>query len=667
MTYTQEQLNVLEQSYLEEVKKLLMVKGTYSLAILSLKNQLAEKDKKISELEKKIAEIAPKKQKNNMATILFNEIPLSNPDLVTPGRGAEQWHDHIDVNVPTEGIKTTPFDVYYRTTWNRFEGATENSWNFDWIRTRVTDAISKKQTFHFGIMSVYVGVDGNTGGVQVGGNWSAVPKYLIDKMQTETPKSWVTDGNHIPNWNSSYYHSRCLALNQAINNWIQTTTINGVPVKNVIGIIDIRLYGNWGEWHSAFHDGFTTSQYPSGTFPTGASLKKIVDAHTQGFPNNPLVAMIAAFDANWLNNTNNPPEIADYILNKTSNAWGPIGWRRDQWGATDQYLKDYLENNNRSFGTSGPFKGPIMNTWTKAPVTGEPPAWNPGDYFDLERQIKLYHAISFGNGNYGVTPNTTIKNRVRAASKICGYRFKVISATTNITGSTLQVNMNWQNIGNGNCWQDWNIEFELVGTNWKGISKHKLKFFQPMPAVAISDSFGLTGVPAGSYALRFSVKDPNGYRVNMALAIQGGDSSNHYSLGTIQVGATPPPVNIGPTAKAGGDIEITLPVNSAQLNGSGSDPDGVIVKYEWKILSGSGTLDNAAEPITMLRNLTTGTTALTLTVTDDKGASGSDDLNVKINPTTPVPPIPKKIKTIDAVIDNYIVIYDDNSQEIIDA
>lgn len=38
-----------------------------------------------------------------MATITFNSIPLSNPDLVAPGRGAEQWHDRIDVNIPTEG------------------------------------------------------------------------------------------------------------------------------------------------------------------------------------------------------------------------------------------------------------------------------------------------------------------------------------------------------------------------------------------------------------------------------------------------------------------------------------------------------------------------------------------------------------------------------------
>jgi len=50
--YSQEQLNALENSYQEEIKKLLVVKANYSLAILSLKTQISEKDKKIEELEK---------------------------------------------------------------------------------------------------------------------------------------------------------------------------------------------------------------------------------------------------------------------------------------------------------------------------------------------------------------------------------------------------------------------------------------------------------------------------------------------------------------------------------------------------------------------------------------------------------------------------------------
>src|SRR5688572_26905301 len=49
----------------------------------------------------------------------FTEIPFGNDDLVNPGRGAEQWHDRVDVNVPSEAVKTQPLDVYYRFVWTR--------------------------------------------------------------------------------------------------------------------------------------------------------------------------------------------------------------------------------------------------------------------------------------------------------------------------------------------------------------------------------------------------------------------------------------------------------------------------------------------------------------------------------------------------------------------
>jgi hypothetical protein len=163
------------------------------------------------------------------------------------------------------------------------------------------------------------------------GGTAAYPQYLHNLMKAEAVKDWRSGSTWVPNYNSNNYLNRLLALNQAIYNHIQTTSYNGIKYKDVMNFIDIRGYGSWGEWHSA---GLVdnVSQYPAGTFPTVASFKRIVDAHTKGFPTIPLVAMIAAFDAGWLNNTKNPAEIAYYVLTQR-NSWGPIGWRRDQWGA----------------------------------------------------------------------------------------------------------------------------------------------------------------------------------------------------------------------------------------------------------------------------------------------------------------------------------------------
>jgi len=582
-----------------------------------------------------------------MANIIFNEIPASAADLNNPGRAVEQWHNANEVNVPTEGVNTPRHDCYYRFVWTKIEGRTLGSYDWSYFDSLVTGAIQRKQTLSFGVMSVCPGNEQEAGGQSYGNGWGCYPEYIHNKMQAETVKDWKTGQTWTPNYNDPFYAERVLALYQAMNARIYQNNW-----QKHIGIIDVRMYGAWGEWHSAYTPNNNVSDYPAGTFPTVASLKKIVDAHTAGFPNFPLVAMIAGFDAHYLNNTWNDPEIAYYLLT-TRNAWGPLGWRRDQWGATDSYLEAYLVNNTRTFN-GVPLNSLIMKVWEAAPITGEPPAWNPGDYYDLERQIKLYRATSFGNGNYGVVPNSTIKGRVRAASKICGYRFKVINAVTTVNSSGLTIAMNWQNIGNGNCWQDWAIEFALTGTTFKAVSKHKLKFYQPSATpLEVVDTFPLAGVPAGTYALTFTVKDPAGARANMALAITGGTAQNVYSLGSITVGQIQPPVNQGPTANAGGDIEITLPVNSAQLVGSGTDTDGTIISYLWAKVSGSGTIANANAASTQITGLAQGVSEYRLTVTDDKGATASDTVKITVKAVEPVP------RTVVAV--RHEVVYSDGT------
>src|SRR4030095_11855878 len=466
----------------------------------------------------------------------FSEIPFGNPDLVNPGRGAEQWHDRTDVDVPTEGVETSAMDVYYRFVWTRLEGRTQGSYNWSYFDGLVNAAIQKKQKFSFGIMTVFPEGTFNEGLQDFDGGTAAYPEYVHQLMQSESTKDWRSGSTWIPNYNSNHYLDRLLALNQALNNHIETASYNGIRYKDVIQFIDIRGYGSWGEWHSA---GIVenTDQYPPGTFPTVSSFKKIVDAYTKGFPNIQLVAMIAAFDAGWLSNTNNPPEIAYYILT-TKNNRGLIGWRRDQWGATDNYLKDYLENNSRSFN-GVVFKTLIMDRWKSAPVTGEPPAWNPDNYDDLERQVRLYHATSFGNGNYGPEMNSTIQQRVRAASKATGYRLKIINGQapdTLVKNKAFTIKTVWQHAGIGHSYDNWSVVFELQNASnavvWSGTSTRALRLFLPAATgSATTDNFTLANtVPSGVYKLVVRVKDPTNYRPNIRLAINGRNADGSYTL-----------------------------------------------------------------------------------------------------------------------------------------
>jgi dienelactone hydrolase len=109
-----------------------------------------------------------------------------------------------------------------------------------------------------------------------------------------------------------------------------------------------------------------------------------------------------------------------------------------------------------------------------------------------------------------------------------------------------------------------------------------------------------------------------------------------------QRGIATPPANQAPKANAGADMAITLPINSVQLNGSGSsDPDGTIASYSWTKISGpaQSTISNAGIVNPVFSNLLAGTYTLRLTVTDDKGATGTDDIIITLTAaSTTLPP-----------------------------
>lgn len=99
----------------------------------------------------------------------------------------------------------------------------------------------------------------------------------------------------------------------------------------------------------------------------------------------------------------------------------------------------------------------------------------------------------------------------------------------------------------------------------------------------------------------------------------------------------PPQSNKTPVAKAGIDISIKLPINSTVLSGSGTDSDGTISGYSWSRVSGptTFTFGNQFSASTNLTNLVQGSYTFRLTVTDNKGATGFDDVNVIVAAATP--------------------------------
>jgi Polysaccharide lyase/PKD domain len=94
-----------------------------------------------------------------------------------------------------------------------------------------------------------------------------------------------------------------------------------------------------------------------------------------------------------------------------------------------------------------------------------------------------------------------------------------------------------------------------------------------------------------------------------------------------------PPTNQSPTVNAGTDKTITLPVSSVTLTGTASDPDGTIASYLWTKVSGTGgTITTPSAASTTITGLTAGTYVFSLKVTDNAGATATDNVTVTVNP-----------------------------------
>lgn len=143
------------------------------------------------------------------------------------------------------------------------------------------------------------------------------------------------------------------------------------------------------------------------------------------------------------------------------------------------------------------------------------------------------------------------------------------------------------------------------------------------PAATLSNAntatVSITGLVEGTYVFRLTVTD-------------NGASGGLTATDDVTVTVFPEIINTSPVANASADVTLTLPTNSVNLPGSGSDVDGSVVTYAWTQVSGpAATLTNQNLPTLSVSNMVAGTYLFRLTVTDDKGATGVDDVTIVVN------------------------------------
>jgi len=568
--------------------------------------------------------------------LTFTQIPLTDPEFMRPGAGANEWsYDQNVVNIPVQGTNTQRLDRYWRFTWLDFQPANGSSGSYDFsvFDSKIQQSISKGQTFSFGVMQQCGGCDASVQ-TNIGGAVMLYPTWLHNQMQSESVKDFISGGEWFPNYNSSSYLNALKNLNVAINNHILAGSYNGVRYQDVIGQIDIRGYGDFGEW--------TNNVFTNGNI-TVATGDSIISYHVHVFDKFQCVYMMATVDGGQLSNTNVPPGVGYYALT-VSNSVGKLGWRRDSWGQTDNYLSQWTDTNPIVFNGLS-FKTEIMNRYQFAPIVGEPQdGGSAGNFTSLAAQMTKYGVTSFGNGNFNNGVNATIQNSFRAASKAAGYRIVLTGGsmtTTLSSGNSFNMSLNWQNLGAAPDYKNWNVTFELrSSTNavvWSGTSSFNPRLFLPSGSpTAISDNFTLPStVPQGTYSMYLIIKDPVGYRKPLPLGITGVNADGSYLLrNNITVGTGT--ANQPPTSNAGPDQTITLPTANVSLAGSGTDAGGTIASYSWAKISGpaSATIATPATANTNITGLVQGVYVFALTVTDNQGATATDNVQITVNAAT---------------------------------
>ena len=131
----------------------------------------------------------------------------------------------------------------------------------------------------------------------------------------------------------------------------------------------------------------------------------------------------------------------------------------------------------------------------------------------------------------------------------------------------------------------------------------------------------VVGLIPGVYVFELLVTDNNG----------GTDKDDV----TITVKPQPTQPNQLPIANAGTNLTITSPASSIDLNGSSSfDPDGTIISYSWKQVSGptAATIANEGTKTPTVSSLVVGVYVFELTVIDNSGGTDRDQVTVTVNP-----------------------------------
>ena len=259
----------------------------------------------------------------------------------------------------------------------------------------------------------------------------------------------------------------------------------------------------------------------------------------------------------------------------------------------------------------------VVNVTATAPPTGTSTYWLEAECATVGSRWNLVNDGNASNGQYAVVlsgneynapPADVPANRIRfTLNGAEAGNYKLFARVDAPSGND---DSYWVRI-NGGAWYQWNGSIrQAVGFVWN-----------PYPGPQVS-------LNAGTNTVDFAYRE-DGTKLDKLYLTKGNTTPTGTGSTATNCGSTPankPPVAVAKATPSSGVAPL-----SVQLDGSSSsDPDGTIASYAWNWNGGSAT---GVKPTA---TFATGSYAVTLTVTDNKGAKATNVVTVTATapPTT---------------------------------
>jgi gliding motility-associated-like protein len=133
-------------------------------------------------------------------------------------------------------------------------------------------------------------------------------------------------------------------------------------------------------------------------------------------------------------------------------------------------------------------------------------------------------------------------------------------------------------------------------------------------AGSATSTLNVSGMLEGNYEFSLTITDDD-----------GATGTDYVRVTVYALAANKPP-----TVDLGNNLIKYMPLDSISIVAKASDPDGQIVQYTWRKLSGGTLLIQPTDSLLVLKDFAPGSYTIRLTVTDNNGETASDDISITI-------------------------------------